>query len=57
MLERYFTLPRTEDRIRRSWLAEAIDSCSGYVPEGDFDGQPHPACGGLIPMRYKLVPH
>lgn len=34
-----------------------IDSCSGFVPAGDFDGQPHAACGGLIPLRYKLVPH
>ena len=36
---------------------DLIGSCSGFVPDGDFDGQPHPACGGLIPMRYKLVPH
>jgi hypothetical protein len=34
-----------------------IDSCSGFVPEAEFDGQPHAACGGLIPMRYKLIPH
>jgi hypothetical protein len=33
-----------------------IDSCSGFVPESDFDAQPHAACGGLIALRYKLVP-
>lgn len=34
-----------------------IDSCSGFVPQSEFDGQPHAACGGLIPLRYKLMPH